>query len=196
MEDQWLVPAGDLAAGLLCVALQRSTSGSTKVTSKVISVLLGSSGWRKRKLRNISWNIKMRCLEFGLQNHKNMQNLHASKNFTGFAFIFNPSSECCWDGISGQTFCIQECYLIPGSAWGDYECFLLTISLSGIWKHWKRNTIVCQLARVVSHAALYFGLGWGWVRFFLLDKSKRITQARQSRRKLIIKLAFHLSRFL
>lgn len=37
----------------------------------------------------------MLCLEFGLQNHKNMQNLHASKNFTSFAFVSNPSSECC-----------------------------------------------------------------------------------------------------
>lgn len=174
MEDQWLVPAGELATGMLCVALQRLTSGSTKVTSEVISILLGTAGWRKRKLRNISWNIKMLCLEFGLQNHKNIQNLHASENFTSFALISHPSSGCCWDGISCQ-ICIQECYLIPGSAWGDYEFFLITISLSGSWKH-KKNVILYQLTRVVSCAILCFRLAWGWVCYFLLDKSKRITQ--------------------
>lgn len=168
MEDQWSVPAGDLATGLLFVALWRLTSGSTKATSEVTSILLGSAGWRKRKWRNIFWNIKILCLEFGLQNHKNMQNLHASKNFTSFVFISHPSSECCQDGIF-----IQECYLIPGSAWGDYEFLLLTLSLSGSWKH-KRNIILCQLTKVVSCPILW--LGWGWVCYLLLEKSKRITQ--------------------
>lgn len=98
-----------------------------------LSFLLPKMKALMKKWRNISWNIKMICLEFGLQNHKNMQNLHASKNFTSFAFVSNPSSEYFWDGISSQTFCIQACYLIPGSAWGEYECFLLTISLSGSW---------------------------------------------------------------
>lgn len=191
MEDQWLIPNGDLATGLLCVALRRLTFGSTKVTCEVISLLLGSAGWRKRKWRNISWNTKILCLEFGLQNRKNMQNLHVRKNFTSFVFVSNPSCEYCWDGISGQIFCIQTCYLIPGSAWRDHECFVLTISVGGSWKH-KKNVILCQLTRLACH--FKFWLGFSLV--FFLDKSKRITQARWSRRKLIIKLAFHLSKFL